>query len=514
MLLDPARRDNMPIICKAAVAVILGLLFIEFQFTSAVQEQRSLGAALERSALLANTTTESKNELLGELAVIVRAPVYTRLRLIHELQHGHTRSSIRQILESFPTLNEGNLERWFSSVDTFLTAYAQGTASVSHGPVRVDLNQTALSGLPLIRRTLLAQLVTAWLTSLQRKLPDKLEAKVAKMVQQLYELHRASVVQKGAMEYFHISKAGGTSWNSAAKLNGCQAAHAAGSHVRGFGDECRWMNQTVYKKITGGRRILWGRWGRVARDTHVHGCVARWEVVAGRGFSYISNEYTLQGGLQDMYDTHTCPQLVNVVTLRDPLRRMESAIRFIMMHVKRAFTHNDPRDGETTFNSLFCNASVAFWEALAPPITDNYLLRSFLGELGFHTPLGGLNATHGSVARHLLLQFDLVLDLDAGERANDEMAYGGLGWPSTLSRAHALDGSVLAGKMDLDWDSCQPAGDAMRELRARQRHDVAFYRFGRVVSRLDALWLDMARSLGLAPLARMVTAEAEPQEIG
>jgi hypothetical protein len=33
---------------------------------------------------------------------------------------------------------------------------------------------------------------------------------------QLYEAHRESVVQRGVMEYFHISKSGGTSWNAAA----------------------------------------------------------------------------------------------------------------------------------------------------------------------------------------------------------------------------------------------------------------------------------------------------------
>jgi hypothetical protein len=33
---------------------------------------------------------------------------------------------------------------------------------------------------------------------------------------QLYDIHQAAVVQKGIMEYFHISKSGGTSWNAAA----------------------------------------------------------------------------------------------------------------------------------------------------------------------------------------------------------------------------------------------------------------------------------------------------------
>lgn len=45
------------------------------------------------------------------------------------------------------------------------------------------------------------------------------------------------------------------------------------------------------------------------------------------------------------------------------------------MYVKAAYRRHDPDFGEEDFDLLFCNASAAFWQALGPPITDNYIVR-------------------------------------------------------------------------------------------------------------------------------------------
>ncbi len=60
----------------------------------------------------------------------------------------------------------------------------------------------------------------------------------------------------------------------------------------------------------------WSRYGLVERRTRVHGCAARAAYVMAKDFRYISNEYTLHGGMHKMGDTHLCPQFVNVVMLR------------------------------------------------------------------------------------------------------------------------------------------------------------------------------------------------------
>ncbi|GIL74497.1 hypothetical protein Vretimale_2189 [Volvox reticuliferus] len=167
-----------------------------------------------------------------------------------------------------------------------------------------------------------------------------------------------------------------------------------------------------------------------------------------------------------------------------------------MMHVKAAHRRHGKEDH---FNSVFCNASAAFWEALGPPITDNYIVRSFLGGEGFHTPLGHISAEHVAAARDQLLQFDLVLDLDAGPEANDRIAQQGLGWSAALSAAHALDSSILSIKMHLNYSTCHPEQTGMETLSRRQGPDQQLYGFGRVVNQLDELWLDLSRELGEKP---------------
>jgi hypothetical protein len=48
----------------------------------------------------------------------------------------------------------------------------------------------------------------------------------------------------------------------------------------------------------------------------VTGCRQRIANVTARGFQYLSNEYTLHGGMRGMADVHVCREAVNVVTLR------------------------------------------------------------------------------------------------------------------------------------------------------------------------------------------------------
>ncbi|KAG2486714.1 hypothetical protein HYH03_014642 [Edaphochlamys debaryana] len=408
--------------------------------------------------------------------------------------------AVRDLLEQFPLLNGGNIVKWFDTVDSILASYVQSRWPVQHHGGSVTVNATVLSALPFFRRVLLSQLTEAWILEFKQKLPADLEPRVARLIEQLYGLHRDHVVAKGIVEYFHISKSGGTSWNAAAKMNGCNYAHGGGAHVRAFGDECRWMDQSFYKETSGGLRVMWARWGRVARTTKLHGCMQRYDFIVSRGFSYISNEYTLHGGVSDMYDAHVCPQVVNVVTLREPLARMESAMRFIMMHVKSGYRRHKRPNGEQEFDKVWCNASAEFWRSMGPPISDNYNVRSFLGEQGFHTPIGQLGPEHLEVAKHQLVQFDLVFDLNSGEDANDREAWLGLGWPAALSRAHALDHQVLSAKMDLDYHACHPHPDGMHELKRAQRPDVELYAFGRVLNRLDMLWLELAAATGQEPV--------------
>ncbi|GFR45306.1 hypothetical protein Agub_g6666, partial [Astrephomene gubernaculifera] len=242
-------------------------------------------------------STEDDNlDTLDNLSLLLRVVNEARPRNAPGFQFGAGRFCRGQIT-AYPTLDESNIEAWFQHASAFLDAHANGTWTVfplNHSePVQVP--RTAVSAVPVVRRFLLAQLAVAWLTTLQRQLPARLEPHLARLVQQLYDIHRDSVVQRGVLEYFHISKSGGTSWNAAAASNGCVLPRTLGQHVRGFGDECRWMNRTVYRQVSQGHAVLWARWGQVARPPGGSGCRQRFSRVVSEGLSYFSNEYTLQG---------------------------------------------------------------------------------------------------------------------------------------------------------------------------------------------------------------------------
>ncbi|PNH11571.1 hypothetical protein TSOC_001650 [Tetrabaena socialis] len=718
----------------------------------------SLGDVLAGSALATGISAGSAAELLLRrlLADVIRTPALTKLRQVPEAQLGGSGAFLRDLLDTYPSLNDQNIAAWASNASTFLASYAtatwrlNGTGLGPWGPSagagngtgpgaagagaggQLNISLTALSGLPMLRRVLLAQLATAWVTVLGRRLPEGLEPQLALLakqvgapdatcmchverpcitsagrrqrvtaprrpswrlelagsflssrllcsdclisfappqtpahccqrrrpwgnagppgtpphalppaphllsahVRQLYDIHSQSVEQRGAMEYFHISKSGGTSWNTAARENGCvYPEELAGAHVEGFGDTVRWINQSVHRQVVG-ENILYGRWGKVARESIYTSCWRRYARAVSDGLSFLSNEYTLQNGGEDMHDTHLCPQMVNVVTLRDPIRRMASNVKFIMLNAKKkrhrmhgkeegaalfaaAFCNSsrsfwealappitdnyvvrsflgeagfhsplgsigpeavgvgrglllqfdmvldldagaaatdramyqgmrwpatlaqvrDPllrmdsavryimlkirpkflrrqgqEAGAAAFAAAFCNSSRSFWEALAPPVTDNYVVRSFLGEAGFHSPLGSIGPEAVGVGRGLLLQFDMVLDLDAGAAATDRAMYQGMRWPATLAQAHDLDSQKLSVRQGIDFSSCHLSPGDWEQLLQRQGPDIELYSFGRVLTQLDALWLDLA-GVPDQPARRRQLQEAAPEDV-
>ncbi|GIL41992.1 hypothetical protein Vafri_65 [Volvox africanus] len=315
----------------------------------------------------------------------------------------------------------------------------------------------------------------------------------------MYGIHRDSVVHRGVMQYHHISKSGGTAWNQAARANGCVVPITLGNHVRGFNDECRWLDPKVYGNMTGGRLILWARWGQFRRLALGQSCWSRFLNVASAGMSYISNEYTLIGGREEgnFRGAHSCPQFVNVVTLRHPQRRLESALRFIQIYIRGYWKRDDPLNGTKRYKLRFCNATADLWRALAPAVVDNYIVRSFLGESGFHTPTGHLNYSHLEVARDQLLQFDLVLDLERGREENDRMVQQGLGWPGAWSKANQTLNSTLL--YQSFGHECSMGPEVLAELQRSQTYDMKLYGFAWVLSQLDSVWLSASRALGLRP---------------
>ncbi|GIL48513.1 hypothetical protein Vafri_5019 [Volvox africanus] len=103
------------------------------------------------------------------------------------------------------------------------------------------------------------------------------------------------------------------------------------------------------------------------------------------------------------------------------------------------------------------------------------VIRSFIGERAFHTAVWGIGRPHVEVARRLLLQFDLVLDLDAGDAATNLLMYQGLGWNVTLAEIHARTAEVVSSKTNYSRTECA-IEKLLAEVLPRQGPDRELYR--------------------------------------
>ncbi|GIL89240.1 hypothetical protein Vretifemale_17096, partial [Volvox reticuliferus] len=294
--------------------------------------------------------------------------------------------------------------------------YADDNLVDPGGPyIPANFTGVQYGSLPMLRRVLLAQLLMGWIKAIHRDVQHS--AEVAKVVEEdltrvvtlLYKIHVESVAQRAIMEYFHISKAGGTSWTAAAGASGCELPRANAARYRAFDDDCRWIDGSLFGHMDVNLRL------KGNMQTTIRSCVARLHLALNNGFQYISNEYTLHGGLHTMESTHLCPEFVNVISIREPLERLASNIKYMLVRLRATlFRHGMASE---MFTKLFCNASAATWETYAPPVADNYNIRTLVGERAFHSPLYSIGEAHEAVAKQLLIQYDLVLDLNAGENA-------------------------------------------------------------------------------------------------
>ncbi|GIL76094.1 hypothetical protein Vretimale_5723 [Volvox reticuliferus] len=129
------------------------------------------------------------------------------------------------------------------------------------------------------------------------------------------------------------------------------------------------------------------------------------------------------------------------------------------------------------------NYSVSHWSSLMPAPTNNYLIRSLLGQAVFNLPLGGITRAHLSLARLILAeQYDVILVLENQELFRQAMRYG-LGWG--LHERHANPGHS-------DPEDGLPKDlPALWDLNAL---DAELYQFGLLMARLDAIMFEAAQA--------------------
>ncbi|GLI69518.1 hypothetical protein VaNZ11_014154 [Volvox africanus] len=347
---------------------------------------------------------------------------------------------------------------------------------------------------PALRRMVLGQLVKAWLTHMKRRVPTHLEDGLQQMFLEMYEAHHVVAIRKGIMEYFHISKAGGTSWCHAAKNNGCRAQIYDSAYICQIGqfdDRVRWLNGSFHARRTG-RGVRWGTWGRAQRHTNLTTCAQRHEFAALMGYQYFSNEYTLHEGFDDPENVGICPQFFNVIIIRHPHKRLLSHLKFVVMQMKWDYRDND------LFNRTYWGTDSRFWDEFGPVLVDNYMLRGMLGEKVYHASIGSLGEPEVARACAILQQYDLVIDLEEGHDVVDQIMELGVGWPHTLREIHDKDSVKAAQRLNLTYEPYMPQD--LDYLYDRQAPDMEWYNFGRYLVKLDALFLYVAKSLGARPL--------------
>ncbi|KAG2449436.1 hypothetical protein HYH02_005583 [Chlamydomonas schloesseri] len=407
------------------------------------------------------------------------------LRFVHDYEDDKAKTLGVEVV---PTLTAGSVDAW-----------ADRALQLLRG---VDEGQTY----SLLRRVITAALLKLWLEGGQ-KLPEGSADKLKEVMLKLYAVHRVGSVQKGVMEFLHVSKSGGTSWCHIAQLNGCVTERYDQSYVcqvKAFDDKVRWLNMTYHMQQVPVYRVpryvlnRFSRFGNFRRSHVVSACRARHAIVHHHDYNYYSNEYTVHGGHEGPENAHMCPDMFNAVVMRDPRKRLVSHMKFIMWTMSGDRGYNDTQ----LFNMMYANRTAAFWQHLGPAVVDNYFIRSLLGEVAFHAPVGSISRDMLALAQQVLAQFDLVMVLEQDVDIRNLILYYGVGWKHTLEEVHDKDAAVREKEFNTT-AYIPPDVDALLEA---QSLDVELYDFSMTLALLDPVVFAVAAAAGEVPLKELAAA--------
>ena len=279
------------------------------------------------------------------------------------------------------------------------------------------------------------------------------------------------------MEFFHISKSGGTSFCGFPNINGCSAATDTNCLLPELDDYPRWTRPT---REAGGIDFS-------TRGAHkrAHTCSQRASFLEKKGISFYAKEYVLNTN-PGSTGPALCPQFAHVIMLRRPAARLPSHLSHILFGLQEI-------SNGTFLNSTFDQASVDHWCALAPGAVDNYAVRVLAGEDAFLRPCGGLEPQHLQQAKMHLHKFDVVLLTDVLDRETRVLKWG-LGWqlqPDHLGvtpPTHKLFNRKLL-------------ESELRPVRDWQSLDVALYNRAVLLHTLDEFFFGVASLLFPQPPA-------------
>ncbi|EFJ47127.1 hypothetical protein VOLCADRAFT_105192 [Volvox carteri f. nagariensis] len=352
---------------------------------------------------------------------------------------------------------------------------------------------------------------------LLRRLDD---AAAMRILMKLYDLHAASAVRKSAVEYYHFSKAAGTSVCVTSAEVGCTTFSVEEQYtclIPEFNDGPRWINRKAYNARC--RRALpnfsrcesklytqLAKWGmRYGSRSLWLSCEQRSARLDERGFTFYASEYTLRGrGGNVTSPPALCSNFLNLAVLRDPQQRLVSHMRFI---VRTTYDWL----GEHTAQYMR-SMTLADWRRLLPAALDNYYVRALLGEKGFYVRTAWLSPFK-HVCRILpgeWIQLDknTAIRLANPQDSEQLLQLGhtwGLGWNRTFLQSEGRSSSHMSREAARIADKVVPRGAALKELVAANSLDEQLYEYAVLLSRLDAVvWAAAEEAEVPLPMATMI----------
>lgn len=448
--------------------VLVALVFLLWK--AAAEEQTIESVIQERldAAELAQPRWKSSWKRLVNLYVEdVKSLMDLEVYNITELMSNSVRDVIDRTLPCFENPTAEDLENNLQEVTKLIKS--------------VPVNRHSL---PVTRRLILALAVKFHLSG--QEWTPQLRQLFISLSASLYKIHRSGIETKGVLEFFHVSKSGGTSLCSLGGTNKCSTQYFDIKHnclIRYFNDMPRWTVREVLDIPAGPWCANYGRRRRTIS------CSGRLRYLRFNNWNFYSNEYVVLGGVKSYKGAHLCREFAHVVIFREPEARLVS-------HMNNVLREYQSKYGEQ-FYEYFNPHNAEQWHVLAPAVVNNYYTRSLLGENTYLEPFGYINSTHLQAARQVTAQFDVIMILEDKE-TNTLMFQVGLGWNTTLDKVHARQSTSKSTRMHLHSDL-----ESLAEMNAL---DQELYQYAFLLQLLDAVGFDVVKYAIETEKARTVSA--------
>jgi hypothetical protein len=283
-------------------------------------------------------------------------------------------------------------------------------------------------------------------------LEKDLEVDVTHAVTEYATRYHELLAQSNMIYFLHVSKTAGSTFCDAGRHNGCTSCndncHTDLDAYLWNGTSTDWLKSTSAEEIASTKHRL--------------------TTCADLSAYYNRFDVTIEGNENFLTTAGLCPEFWNVIIFRDPIARVLSHLRMLQDHHWREDAN---LTGHPTVEEVF---------AKLPMLTNNYFIRSLLGEDVFLLPFGSITPAHLSEAKRVLEGFDVLLTMDeANSSLMDSQLHSTLGW--SVSDKRIRGGSTAAFVDALNWSSAD-----WESLKAANALDQELWQYAKALNLLDS----------------------------